>query len=343
MTSQINSSIAATIAAFPDPFKSLPGEMPFYQTMTLSMQQGREEFRKLIIQLRKENYHLFSAESLREIAKTNLQLYLFLTAKIVGHAFNFTGQVFKQNEYAYEGFNEAFNIPVICSSFEKFAKSHPHLISLESAKKVIDALTHSVHSETITDSELEVYIKQITSGDLKTPLVVNAGYDNHSAPLIFYRNSIYNCNRGAYPIMQESGITRLVIEKKHYFTTELAKRLFKRMNVVPRIYKEVQNALKELCAKTIHHMKYTPQKTGNCTFANVALTLVVLISITENCHLGYARMIYKKWKAFFRESLLNSLSHDYTYFKTHTDVQAVIGHLAIHAMSKHGLKLSKAS
>lgn len=330
------SRIGTTIATFPNPFKPLPGEPSFYKGITLSMQQGREEFRRLLIDQTKENYHLFSAENLREIAKTNIQLYLFLTSKIVGHVCNLKGPIPQQNEYPIEGFNEAFTIPAICSSFEKFAKSYPHLISLENAREVIHTLTHSIHSETVTDLEMENFVRQITSGNLNTPLVVNAGYIGHSAPLVFYKNSIYSCNRGALSIRGKSGIVKLTVERKVFVTKKLVQRLFKRMTVESKAFEEIQQTLLSLSSRKILYQECSPQKTGNCTFVNVALTLVVLIAIKKNSSIPEAKSIYKAWKKFLRQDLMDNLRKDYTYFQTNRGVQATISNLAFDVMNTLG-------
>lgn len=335
----INTSleIASLISSFPDAFKSLPNEKVIYKNLTVSEFQGCEEFRKLIINLTKENYHLFSSEVLREIAKTNAQLYLFLKAKFLGHAFNLSGPIPFQKEYTFEGFNEAFTIPVICSNLYKFAEAHPELISKKSAEKIIHKLVHSIHSETVQDAEIDEIIKKITSGHSYEPFVVNAGYTGHLAPLVFEDRFIYSCNRGADSMMG-SGITLLSLNS-HCFTKEFTTSLLKRMTIQQSEYANLQDILKKKSSPIL--FPSSDQKKGTCTFTNIALTLVVLISLEKEISLSSAKSIYRVWKKFLRENLIKDFMEDYKFFKSTQDIQKPLRNLAEKLLNEKKLPLTQ--
>lgn len=309
-------SVCKKIASHSEGFVPLFGE-EVYSDSTMSGYQGRLDFRQLIINLTKQDPQVFSPENLRTIGQLTPALYKVLQGKIAGHLYNLQGPI-PGSHARFEGFNEAFTIPFICSSLERFALAHPEHLSLDKATWVIDQLKNSVHSETITDSEKALYIKKLQGEGFNQPLVVNSGYMWHSATLLLYKDLLFLCNRGAGSVGRP-GICQYTLEKDADWPTLLSP-LFSRLEI--KNVWDFLEIMKEAKKKfnNFNFLRHPLQKGGNCTFASVSLLVIVLLAIhnsdsTQNIDLVPAKNIYKAWKAFYRKTLLEDLKNDLNFFQ----------------------------
>ena len=142
--------------------------------------------------------HAISLEALKEQKEANLIQYLIIEMKRFGHAFGLEGfaPLPSGQEVNLEGFCEAFTVPMLTSSFEKYAKTSKFFTD-EDIWWISRYFNETTSSDHIAPEMIQALTIMIQDPSFLDPISIGTGYDWHSTGAIFIGNYLIYCNRGA--------------------------------------------------------------------------------------------------------------------------------------------------
>lgn len=208
----------------------------------------------------------------------------FLNAKLIGHGFELEGRVDIVDthkvfiEVELEGFYLSFTLEVVVSSLidfrnsfaaKKMRKYFPYL------DKIIRALQTAISLIRLQHYLIDIkqFLDKINLLLDSDPLILPISFGGHAITLIKCHDKLIRCDRGEYGI-QNGTVIYYDIQNPSYLTKALYREL-----LYKRQYPESINSglITQLGLKPKSMLGLPPQKTGNCSWANVEAVIPALM------------------------------------------------------------------
>jgi len=253
--------------------------------------QGTPELRLAARNEVKNHLHVLSPEALKDQSDCNFEQYLRFKIKRLTHIFDLTGRVhlpLTGTEINLEGFCEDFTIPMIASSFAKFAESKDPaadwLKDGHSAQWIIDEFLETVTNDMMYPGKVQEIVAEIQKPGFKGPRALGTGFDWHSTVDNFFRKFLFYGNRGAGGVKGKPGVHVYLLPDLLLVTDEVIETATMRQNVN---YKNCfgPNAIEgELGGVPVYYQPMVVQGSGNCTerSAEAGLDIFMVIRVLLN-------------------------------------------------------------
>ncbi len=121
-----------------------------------------------------------------------------LKLKRFGHAFGLKGlaPLPSGQKVNLEGFCEAFTVPMLTSSFEKYAH-RSKFFTAQDIQWISQYFNETTSSDHIAPEMIQALAIMIQDPSFSGPISIGTGYDWHSTGAVFIGNYLIYCNRGA--------------------------------------------------------------------------------------------------------------------------------------------------
>jgi len=302
-----------------------------YQHGPVSVVQGHEHLRHETWQLFQKHVDLMNPAALKQCKKHNPALYKVLQMKRFGHRFSL-GKTFHVDgkSHLFEGFNEAFTLPMIASSLKQFSEENRNVLDQETADWLTNKLTQAITHES-ENVNYEQVVKNILDPNYKEPIVIAHGYDWHLKPIVFWNGFFIDINRGNGRTRGKSGIRVYKIGNLQSINATLIRNLSQRLGQTDSTYLSEDLLERLLNLQLITEQEMKAQEAKNCTFANTIGTVELLLAIhhlqsnsmSDNPIVvpggmvdwpqafDKAKPLYKKWQQFDRRLVMDNFLSDF--------------------------------
>lgn len=215
----------------------------------------------------------------------------FINAKLLGHSFELEGRVdIIDNtgtfiEVELEGFYLEFNLEILIKSLHDFKNNFAAKHFRDYFTKldvIIDALHAAVelikYQHYLVD--IDKYAKRIDILLDQEPLILPISFDGHAITLIKFEDLLVRCDRGEFG--RKNGTVNIYnIQNPHMFNKSFIREL-----LYKKQYSQFINSglSRRLGLNTKLQLPLAPQKTGNCSWANVEAvvpTIMFLLFLQE--------------------------------------------------------------
>ena len=272
-----------------DPPKDLSNANYYYKKEkvdTVEEIQGTPELRKAVRAAAKIHTHVLSPEALKDQSDINFEQSLRFRIKKLTHIFDMMGRVLlpeTKTEINLEGFCEDFTIPMLASSFAKFAQSDdPAAAWLKddiSAAWIIEQFLDIITNDMVYPGKVQEIVKEIQNPAFEGPCAIGTGFDWHSAIDIFFRNFLFYGNRGGGGVKGQPGIHVYLLPNRELVEDEVIETCTMRQNVDHKTCFGPQAIESELGGQHVHYQQKSSQGSGNCTHRSMETALDILMVI----------------------------------------------------------------
>lgn len=274
----------------------------------------------------------------------------FISAKLLGHRFELTGEtdiVSPEHKFiplSFEGFYLEFSVGLIARSLFNFINSidgqnfndlqgklHQILIALKNASILASFAKHK---------DKTLFIATIDN-ILKEPLLlIPSAYSGHAITFIKYKNYLAKCDRGV------SNITDTVIIYEVGNKYLLNNKFFYKLLYEPKTDNFINYEFKEELSLTpIKSLPTRNQIAGNCSFANVETSVPAMLYLLFNINdpkiaataEAAAFNFYKHWIEWDQDSALNEIIADFHNAKAERQISkaTTIGAILVQRCNKN--------
>ena len=263
-------------------------------------------------------------ELLKQYGADHLFAQDFISAKLLGHRFELTGEadIFSPERkfvpLSLEGFYLEFSVGLIARSLHNFVNSidGQKFVDLHSKlHKVLDALKNAAVLESFAKHKDKSLFTPTIDKILQEPLLlIPSAYSGHAITFIKYNNYFAKCDRGVNNITD----TVIIYEvgNKYLLNNELLYKLL----YEPKTDNFINYEIKEYLSLTpIKSLPTRSQIAGNCSFANVETSVPAMIymlfdiedrkAATQAERQAY--LLYKNWLEWDKDSALNEAISDF--------------------------------
>ncbi len=248
----------------------------------------------------------------------------FISAKLLGHRFELTGEIdiFSPNHkfipLSFEGFYLEFTAGLISRSLNDFINSIPgqKFVNLQhKLTNILNALKNAAILESFTQHKDKTLFKDNIDFILEEELLlIPSAYAGHAITFIKYKNYLAKCDRGVNNITD----TVIIYEVGNKYL--LNDKLFYKLLYEPKTNDFVAYELKDyLSLVPIKALPTRSQIAGNCSFANVETSVPAMLymlfdpkdtkSIFEAEKNAY--VFYKHWLEWDKDTALDEAINDF--------------------------------
>ncbi len=264
-------------------------------------------------------------ELLKKYQANHLFAQDFISAKLLGHRFELTGEtdiVSPENKFiplSFEGFYLEFTVGLIARSLHDFINSidGQKFIDLQGKLyKVLHALQNAAVLESFAQHKDKSLFQTTIDNILQEPLLlIPSAYSGHAITFIKYKNYFAKCDRGVNNIID----TVIIYEVGNKYL--LNQKLFYKLLYEPKTDNFVNHEIKDyLSLIPLKSLPTRSQIAGNCSFANVETSvpamLYMLFDIDEKKEAIQAEksayLFYKNWIEWDKDSSLNEAIADFS-------------------------------
>lgn len=206
----------------------------------------------------------------------------FINVKLIGHRFELTGQTYikdPNNKYilvSFSGFYAEASINMFADSINKFKNNYTSknlkqyfstIDTTISALKITQKIAAHQHY-TVTESARNYLLNSLNLNEI---LILPVLYQGHAISITFYDKLLIKCDRGANS-KKEPAIIVYKINNAHEKQKIISQLLF-HVNDDNYIHSKINNLLN---LKVITHIPITSQIVGNCTWANIESSILIV-------------------------------------------------------------------
>ena len=203
----------------------------------------------------------------------------FINTKILGHCYELSGETYMlstQNKLIlvnFEGFYLESSLNIIADSLKRFLNNYSAKklrMYFDKLKYIIKALHDSAELSKLqhfiyTTDDRKNISETIFSNDL---LILPGVYQGHAITFIIYKNYFAKCDRGANSKFEGTGVIYQIT--KQFDRSKLFNEIIFQKNNDEFMHRGINEIMG---LKTIINLPIPPQKTGNCSWANVEATV----------------------------------------------------------------------
>ena len=250
----------------------------------------------------------------------------FISAKLVGHRFELTGEtdiITPDGVFiplSYEGFYLEFTCDLMRRSLNNYINSIPGQRYVEYTEKITTVLRCLSRASTLMEfskyknkAPFVPIIQQILNSE---PLIIPVSHAGHAITFVKFGKFFAKCDRGVGNFVDTTVVYR--ITNPTAFTLEFLQNLI----YEAKTNNFMQFELKELLGlKFVQKLPTKSQKSGNCSWANVEASvpaLLFVLSLTDlNDKAASGRIkqeiiaFYTAWVEWDKDSALDEALHDF--------------------------------
>ncbi len=250
---------------------------------SICQEQGSPALRRAARLFAKDQPAFFRPSILRKIRRFHERNFRILQLKRLGHALNLDGLLSLSDgtHTQYNGFSEAFSIPMLASSVQEYASRKESRISEKAGSWIAAILNNTSSSDLHTSGEGKELLDKMLDPNCPDPISISSGYDWHSTQLFIFRKHLIYCNRGAgsdpWP-----GVAVFRIPDIAKFTPGLIDALINRHSVGYHDWRQnlsLTSLTETLGLEFVYWHKQNSQKTGNCTYTSAKSGIRALLAI----------------------------------------------------------------
>ncbi len=264
-------------------------------------------------------------ELLKKYQADHLFAQDFISAKLLGHRFELTGETDiaspsgKFIPLSFEGFYLEFTVGLIARSLNDFINSIPgqKFIDLHAKLyKILHALKNASTLESFAQHKDKTLFKKTIDNILQEPLLlIPSAYSGHAITFIKYKNYLAKCDRGVNNITD----TVIIYEVGNKYL--LNSKLFYKLLYEPKTDDFIHHEIKDyLSLVPLKALPTRSQIAGNCSFANVETSipamLYMLFDLDEQKEAVKAEkaayLFYKHWLEWDKDSALDEAIADFS-------------------------------
>jgi hypothetical protein len=242
--------------------------------------QGTSALRLATAKATRDDPSAISPKALKNHRELNLEQYLILKSKRFGHALNLRGHLSLPSGKTVnlEGFSEAFTVPMIASSFQKFVEGSDSF-SAEDVEWIVNQFNQTTSSDDTDPDDIQVFSLTVQDPQFEGPISLGTGHHWHSTGTIFYGNYLIFCNRGSGD--SEPGIHVYFLPDRSRLTDGTLWEMTKRQEVFGGDVFGLQRIVNDLGAQLVHYEQMDPQTVGNCTYTSMLCTLYSIMALRQ--------------------------------------------------------------
>lgn len=246
---------------------------------SLTEGQGAPQLRQKVWAHGSSLVQALSPQILRSQEVVNEVLYRTLLYKRLGHALGMQGKVGLPDGSTVnlECFHETFSLLMLRGSFESFANKHN--LADEQKAWIQDMLSRALCHDNVDQGDLQKICDEIRGGS-NDPIILGAGYNWHSAQIVFYKGyfAYLNCGNGcgATP-----GWTLYKMGNMEKINPEYLHKIVNRLDVGQSDYLTREKIKVDLEAEEIFYAPMKLQKVGNCTYKSLKAAIHFLLTVWE--------------------------------------------------------------
>ncbi len=239
--------------------------------------QGHSEFRERAARTEPRIFHPFIFPLFQHL---NPPVYAKLVIKWFAHNLSLKMQ---PEDSSYEGYNESFTVPMFSSSINYlknlgnvFSKNEWHWIYTKISEAIF---IDKINSQTkYPEKYAEELAQKIQGLSYNEPIIIGSGYDWHFLGWVFFGDFAIFVNRQRVTNHQKGEHIHIYfIPDKSLLTPDLLLKIINRYPQRITTYYNHYALVKKLKLQHIGSHLVHPQKTGNCTLANLkGLGLVIM-------------------------------------------------------------------
>jgi hypothetical protein len=287
--------------------KQKNGDPPVYKFL-------KKKLREVIAFETKKFPQAMNPVALKTQRDVNLEQYLALKFKRFGHAHELKGVVKLPSGHRIklEGFFEVFVVPMIISSFETFALTSK-FFSDHDKKWIISQFNQIIFTDYILPKDVESFVVSLQTSGFVGPLLMQTGYDEHSAVAIWFGPFLLFVDRQGGD--KGPGIYVFYLPNRELINDQFVDEIIKCNDIKEKDYLFFERILSEFNGICVHYEHMAAQTAAICTYATMQGVLLALMSFTQALNSGkdLEKIDQEKWKEFFqavRQEHLKWLNYD---------------------------------
>ncbi|MGD0465418.1 MAG: ankyrin repeat domain-containing protein [Gammaproteobacteria bacterium] len=242
----------------------------------------------------------------------------FISAKLLGHRFELTGEtdlISPEHKFipiSFEGFYLEFTVGLIARSLYNFINSIPGQTFTELHGKLHKILLALKNASTLASfakhKDKTLFTKNIDQILQEPLLLIPSAYSGHAITFIKYKNYLAKCDRGVNNITD----TVIIYEVNNKYL--LNNKLFYKLLYEPKTDNFINYEIKqELSLLPIKALPTRSQIAGNCSFANVETSIPAMIYMLFDINKPQdattaeqsAYTFYKSWSEWDQDNSLD--------------------------------------
>ena len=198
------------------------------------MELCREGLRGAVAMIGKERPQAISPAALKAQRGVDLEQYIALELKRFGHTQELKGSVTlpSGNQLKLEGFHDVFTAPMIMSSFKDFVEETGSL-NAASQQAILNRFKDIIYCDYVSKNDIQGIVTKLHDPGFAGPIIMSAGFDIHSAVLMWYKGYLIYCDRGSDNI--EHGIYVFNIPNRELITEDFLWERAKKKKLKKRI------------------------------------------------------------------------------------------------------------
>lgn len=264
-------------------------------------------------------------ELLKKYKADHLFAQDFISAKLLGHRFELTGETdivspdHKFIPLSLEGFYLEFTVGLIARSLNDFINSIPgqKFNDLQGKLyKVLHALKNAAILESFAQHKDKSLFKNTIDNILKESLLlIPSAYSGHAITFIKYKNYLAKCDRGVNNMTD----TVIIYEVGNKYL--LNEKLFYKLLYEPKTDNFINYEIKDYLLLTpLKSLPTRSQIAGNCSFANVETSVPAMLYMLFDIDIQKdaiqaeksAYLFYKSWIEWDKDSALDEAIADFS-------------------------------
>lgn len=263
-------------------------------------------------------------ELLKKYQADHLFAQDFISAKLLGHRFELTGEAdIVSHEHKFiplslEGFYLEFTVGLIARSLNDFINSIPgqKFTDLhEKLYKVLHALKNAAVLESFAQHKDKSLFQKTIDNILQEPLLlIPSAYSGHAITFIKYKNYLAKCDRGVNNMTD----TVIIYEVGNKYL--LNSKLFYKLLYEPKTDNFINYEIKDYLLLTpFKALPTRSQIAGNCSFANVETSVPAMLYMLFDINVQKdavqaekaAYLFYKNWLEWDKDSAIDEAIADF--------------------------------